>query len=68
MLTGIGQPLRAWYVRKEYAIMRIVVSRLSTQEDMAMVMSKTTSKGQTTTPERDLHRFGLKAGAWVAFI
>jgi len=48
--------------------MRVVVSRLSTQEDMAMVMSKTTSKGQTTTPERDLHRFGLKAGAWVAFI
>ena len=51
MLTGIGQPLRAWYIRKEYAIMRIVVSRLSTQEDMAMVMSKTTSKGQTTTPK-----------------
>jgi hypothetical protein len=48
---GAEQPLRAWYVRKEYAIMRVVLSKLSTQEDMAMVMSKTTSKAQTTIPK-----------------
>ncbi|MEE8195100.1 MAG: AbrB/MazE/SpoVT family DNA-binding domain-containing protein [Candidatus Bipolaricaulota bacterium] len=34
---------------------------MSAQEDMAMVMSKTTSKGQTTTPKEIRDRFGLKA-------